>query len=111
MPEFNSSVSCLSIVLLDWGITDIKAWALDKLKCEAIENSFEREEVDVKILLSATAQSQEAMQSLCLKILGKKTFLDEIHKLTGTCLASRKSLVSCQFFCSCNRRVRTVLNS
>jgi len=93
MPEFKSPVSCLSLVFLDWGITDVKAWALDKFKCEAIANSFERE-VDGKILLSATIQSQEAMESLGLKTLGKKaTFLDEIHKLTGKRLASRKSLM------------------
>lgn len=104
IPEFKSPVSCLSLVFLDWGITDVKAWALDKFKCEAIANSFEREEVDGKILLSPTVQSQEAMESLGLKTLGKKaTFLDEIHKLTGTRLASRKSLMCCQFFCSRNR--------
>ena len=56
MPEFKSPVSCLSLDFLDWGITDVKAWALDKFKCEAIANSFEREEVDGKILLSATVQ-------------------------------------------------------
>ena len=93
MPEFNSSISCLSLVFLDWDITDVKAWALDKFKCEAIANNFEREEVDGKILLSATVQSQEAMESLGLKTLGKKAkFLDEIPKLTGTRLASRKKL-------------------
>jgi len=41
----------------------------------------------------------------------KATFLHEIHKLTGTCLASRKSLMCGQFFFSLNRRVGTVLNS
>ena len=93
MPELNSSISCLSLVFLDWDITDVKAWALDKFKCEAIANNFEMEEVDGKILLSATVQSQEAMESLGLKTLGKKAkFLDEIHKLTGTRLASRKKL-------------------
>ena len=90
IPEFNSSASCLSLVFLDWGITNVKAWALDKFKCEAIANSFEREEVDGKILLSARVQSQEVMESLGLKTLGKEaTFLDEIHKLTGTHLQYR----------------------
>lgn len=88
----------MSLVFLDWGITNVKAWALDKFKCEAIANSFEREENNGKILLSARVQSQEVMESLGLKTLGKEaTFLDEIHKLTGTHLVSRKSLMCCQF--------------
>ena len=63
----------------------MKAWVTERFGSETIANNFEKEEVDGRILLSATIQSNEAMDTLGLTTIGKKgKFLDEIQTLAGT---------------------------
>ena len=57
---------------------------MDIFGSEAIAKNFEEQEIDGRILLSQTVQTNEAMETLGLKTIGKRgKFLEKTKELAG----------------------------
>ncbi|KAL9981202.1 hypothetical protein ACROYT_G009873 [Oculina patagonica] len=80
--EFGQSASKRKPVS-EWSVDEVKNWASETFD-EAIAGHFQDEEIDGRILLSQTVRTEEAMDKLGLRTIGKKgKFLAKIEAFSG----------------------------